>query len=131
MAYQDTQDSGECSLSKIYLLEHFLTRALCGGGKVERFSDLSSVMRKSNIKSLRSVYQDVADIDLFVGGLMEKKLAGGLLGPTFSCIIADQVLIFIISYLASFFLFRCFALCLVTDSSTPSPTPPTPSPQVL
>jgi len=66
-------------------------RALCGGGKVERFSDLSSVMRKSNIKSLRSVYQDVADIDLFVGGLMEKKLAGGLLGPTFSCIIADQM----------------------------------------
>merc|ERR1711970_901162 len=66
-------------------------RALCGGGKVERFSDLSSVMKKSNIKSLRSAYQNVADIDLFVGGLMERKLAGGLLGPTFSCIIADQM----------------------------------------
>ena len=94
MAYQDTQDSGESYLINQNLLEHSLTRALCGGGKVERFSDLSSVMRKSNIKSLRSVYQDVADIDLFVGGLMEKKLAGGLLGPTFSCIIADQVHIY-------------------------------------
>ena len=73
--------------------QHFLTRALCGGGKVKRFSDLLSVMRKSKVAALRSVYKDVADIDLFVGGLMEKKLAGGLLGPTFSCIIADQVLI--------------------------------------
>ena len=45
------------------------------------------------MRSLRSVYKNVADIDLFVGGLMENKLAGGLLGPTFSCIIADQVLI--------------------------------------
>ena len=45
------------------------------------------------MRSLRSVYKNVADIDLFVGGLMENKLAGGLLGPTFSCIIADQVLV--------------------------------------
>ena len=45
------------------------------------------------MRSLRSVYKNVADIDLFVGGLMENKLAGGLLGPTFSCIIVDQVLV--------------------------------------
>ena len=48
-------------------------------------------MTEAQISSLSSVYSHVEDIDLFIAGLMESPMAGSLLGPTFSCIIADQM----------------------------------------
>ncbi|CAK1543776.1 unnamed protein product [Leptosia nina] len=39
---------------------------------------------------LASVYGAPQDIDLWIGGLLEKPIDGGLLGPTFSQILADQ-----------------------------------------
>jgi len=66
-------------------------RALCGGKSAYKFSDLSNVMTRKQRRSLRSVYKHVDDIDLFVGGLMEKKMPGSMLGQTFTCIIADQM----------------------------------------
>ena len=32
----------------------------------------------------------VNDVDLYIGGLSEEPVSGGLLGPTFTCILARQ-----------------------------------------
>ncbi|PRD30327.1 UNVERIFIED_CONTAM: Peroxidase-like protein 3 [Trichonephila clavipes] len=34
--------------------------------------------------------EDIRDIDLFTGGLSEKPLVGGVVGPTFACILSRQ-----------------------------------------
>lgn len=39
---------------------------------------------------LSQLYATVDDVDLWVGGLLESKEAGSVLGPTFRDIIADQ-----------------------------------------
>ena len=54
------------------------------------FQDLLTVMDRSVVDRLSSVYRSVNDIDLFIGGLVERHLPGSMLGPVFSCIIADQ-----------------------------------------
>ena len=36
------------------------------------------------------LYSSPEDVDLFVGGMAEQKMAGAILGPTFVCIVGDQ-----------------------------------------
>ena len=66
-------------------------RDLCGLKKAESFSDLADVLTEEQISAVSSVYTHVDDIDLFIAGLMESPLSGSLLGPTLTCILADQV----------------------------------------
>lgn len=47
-------------------------------------------MEKPVVDRLARLYKSVDDIDLYVGGLAEKHLPGSMLGPVFSCLIADQ-----------------------------------------
>ncbi|CAG0916970.1 unnamed protein product [Notodromas monacha] len=65
-------------------------RERCSLKKVRNFSDLLDVMHDDTVGRLRMAYSDVQDIDLFTGGLSERPIVGGLVGPTFACILAQQ-----------------------------------------
>ncbi|XP_076448434.1 chorion peroxidase-like [Babylonia areolata] len=60
-------------------------RRACGLSPAESFTD-----RNFNLSLLEGFYASVEDVDLFVGGLLENRTRGGILGPTFRCIIATQ-----------------------------------------
>ena len=65
-------------------------RVVCGLQPVTNFQQLLTVMEPSVVDRLAAVYRSVDDIDLYIGGLVERHLPGSMLGPVFSCIIADQ-----------------------------------------
>lgn len=66
-------------------------REYCGLSKVSRFEDLASSIPEDTLQDLRSVYGNPRDIDLLVGALAEKPVDSSLLGPTFTCLIREQM----------------------------------------
>ncbi|XP_059059123.1 uncharacterized protein LOC131852476 [Achroia grisella] len=65
-------------------------REPCGLSAILEFEDLFRVMPVRTVRKLESLYRHVDDIDLFTGGMSERPVVGGLVGPTFACIIAQQ-----------------------------------------
>nr|AIZ68325.1 peroxinectin [Caligus rogercresseyi] len=65
-------------------------REICGLGKVNSFNDLLSNIPYDRVQRLKSVYSNVADIDLFIGMSLEVSYRDGYVGRTFMCLIADQ-----------------------------------------
>lgn len=65
-------------------------RALCNLKRASGFEDLSREIPPEVIVRLKQIYATVDDIDLFPGGMSERPLQGGLVGPTFACIIGIQ-----------------------------------------
>ena len=53
---------------------------------------MTDVMTKATIQRLSSAYEHVDDVDLFTGGLSERPVVGGVVGPTFACILGQQFL---------------------------------------
>ena len=53
---------------------------------------MTDVINVETVDRLRRVYSDIDDIDLFTGGLAERPVTGGVVGPTFACIIGQQFL---------------------------------------
>jgi len=58
----------------------------------DQLKESGGQLSSNDIDLLSEEYTDVDDIDLFVGGTMEESKGDSLLGPAFSCIIADQFL---------------------------------------
>ncbi|XP_044731431.1 uncharacterized protein LOC123294462 [Chrysoperla carnea] len=65
-------------------------RGPCGLSPVTSWFDLQKIMSLETVNKLENLYDHFDDIDLFTGGLAEKPVRGGLVGPTFACIIAQQ-----------------------------------------
>ena len=78
-------------------------RKFCGLGLAKKFDDLKTTMSDSNIQKLKSVYSNVADVDLWVGGLAEGvfldgknrlnntfRSGGAIVGDTFQCLLKLQ-----------------------------------------
>lgn len=65
-------------------------RALCNLKRARTFEDLGREIPPEIISRLKRIYASVDDIDLFPGGMSERPLQGGLVGPTFACIIGIQ-----------------------------------------
>lgn len=65
-------------------------RVPCDLAPVRSWRDLEAIMTFDTIQRFKSLYEHVDDIDLYTGGLAERPVRGGLVGPTFACIIAQQ-----------------------------------------
>ncbi|KAJ9587987.1 hypothetical protein L9F63_028203 [Diploptera punctata] len=65
-------------------------RAWCNLTRARDFDDLKREIPSPVVENLRRLYIHVDDIDLFPGGLAETPLMGGVVGPTFACIIGHQ-----------------------------------------
>ncbi|KAF5294860.1 hypothetical protein FQA39_LY00344 [Lamprigera yunnana] len=55
-----------------------------------RWTGLIKVLNNKNTVNLYIEASNVDDVDLYSGGISEKPLEGGILGPTFTCLIGDQ-----------------------------------------
>jgi peroxidase len=59
--------------------------------KIETWSDLSPFIKSQGVLNrLEELYGHPANIDLWVGGVLEEPLKGAKVGPTFRCILVDQ-----------------------------------------
>uniref|UniRef100_A0A0K2TRR1 Uncharacterized protein n=1 Tax=Lepeophtheirus salmonis TaxID=72036 RepID=A0A0K2TRR1_LEPSM len=65
-------------------------RETCGLSPVRNFEELSNTVDKEVIGLLETTYEHVSDVDLFIGGLAERPLSGGVVGPTFGCLLGQQ-----------------------------------------
>ncbi|CAK1544357.1 unnamed protein product [Leptosia nina] len=64
-------------------------RELCGLSRPKTFDDLKAIFDELSLSRICKIYQSVDDIDLYTGALAENP-RGRLLGPTLTCLIADQ-----------------------------------------
>lgn len=67
-------------------------RNQCNLFPIENWKDLSRATSQQAFEKLRQMYNHLDDINLLAGGLAEVPVPGGLIGPTFACIIARQFL---------------------------------------
>jgi len=74
------------------LAPYNIWREQCGLKRFRVWEEMDKVMEKDTVTRLMNVYEHVDDVDLFTGGMAEKPVVGGIVGPTFACIIGQQFL---------------------------------------
>ncbi|XP_003743011.1 chorion peroxidase [Galendromus occidentalis] len=65
-------------------------REYCGLSRAKSFGDLTGFMANKTIYRYAQLYKHPDDIDLWSAGVGEFPVPGGILGPTFSCLIGEQ-----------------------------------------
>jgi len=65
-------------------------RVFCGLPRARSFDDLEQWMPTDAVNRIRSVYQNVEDVDLYIGLMSENPVPGGVGGPTLACMIGEQ-----------------------------------------
>jgi len=65
-------------------------RRKCGLASIESMQSRPAEIPEEEWTAIGSVYEEVDQIDLYVGGLAETSVPGAAIGPTFSCIIGTQ-----------------------------------------
>jgi len=65
-------------------------REICGLGRAYTFDDLKDDIPRRVLRSLEEVYKHPDNIDLWPGGMSERRTKGGRVGPTISCVLREQ-----------------------------------------
>ncbi|XP_037029524.1 peroxidase isoform X1 [Bradysia coprophila] len=63
----------------------------CTNVAINTWDDLKPYITEMNFNRLKSLYTSVDTIDLIVGAISEKPLRDAIVGPTFACIIGEQL----------------------------------------
>ncbi|PSN38523.1 hypothetical protein C0J52_20098 [Blattella germanica] len=65
-------------------------REKCGLSRPKSFKDMTSYVDNYTVKKLSELFVTVDDVDLYTGAIAEGPIRGGFLGPTITCLLADQ-----------------------------------------
>lgn len=65
-------------------------RELCRLSPIRSWNDMRKFVQPGVVDIFMSMYRFVEDVDFYSAGLAEIKQGEGLLGPTFTCIVAKQ-----------------------------------------
>ena len=66
-------------------------RELCGRPRAQRWEDYLDLLEPQVVEGMRQIFGHVDDVDLYIGGVSERPTDGAILGPTFLCLIGDQM----------------------------------------
>jgi hypothetical protein len=73
-------------------------RDVCGSGssgRADNFDEFSDLVQLDDLDALKRLYKDHDDVDLYVGGMVEKQHEDSMLGPTFTCLVGDVFVRFV------------------------------------
>uniref|UniRef100_A0A182SDF7 Heme peroxidase 1 n=1 Tax=Anopheles maculatus TaxID=74869 RepID=A0A182SDF7_9DIPT len=65
-------------------------REFCGLPRVTSWEEFGDLLRPQSVGSISEQYESVDDVELAVGGALERHYGDGMTGETFSCILLDQ-----------------------------------------